>query len=135
MIWGQRRNFLKSLCTRVTRQVIYGSLSYRLPIFSREIQFRKDSGTENPLLCNGSHDHRRRNEEKMLKFLSKTSYKWTILLLLPLEKVRSSFCGIFGQIHSPVQLQITEMLTTFSAVYNHIVALKFLKRIGLYAYR
>ena len=107
---------------------------YRLPIFSREIQCRKNSGNENPLLCNGSHD-RRRNEDKMLKFVGKTCCKWTILLLLPVEKLRSSFCGIFGQIHSPVQLQVTEMLTTFCAVYNHIVALKFLKRIELNAYR
>ena len=65
------------------------------------------------------------NEEKMVKFVGKTSCKWTILLLLSVEILRSSFCGICGQINSPVQLQITGMLTTFCAVYNHIVALKF----------
>ena len=39
--------------------------------------------------------------------------------------LRSSFCGIFEQIHSSVWLQITGMMTTFCAVYNLIVALKF----------
>ena len=42
------------------------------------------------------------NEEKMVKFVGKTSCKWTILLLLSVEILRSSFCGICGQINSPV---------------------------------
>ena len=39
--------------------------------------------------------------------------------------LRSSFCGIFEQNHSSVWLQITGILTTFYAVYSHVVALKF----------
>ena len=42
------------------------------------------------------------NEEKMLTFVGKTCCKWTILSLKAVEILRSSFCGIFGQIHSPV---------------------------------
>ena len=37
----------------------------------------------------------------MLTFVGKTCCKWTILSLKPVEILRSSFCGIFGQIHSP----------------------------------
>ena len=42
------------------------------------------------------------NEEKMVKFVGKTSCKWTILLLISVEILRSSFCGICCQINSPV---------------------------------
>ena len=42
------------------------------------------------------------NEEKMVKFVGKTSCKWTILLLLSVKILRSSFCGICEQINSPV---------------------------------
>ena len=42
------------------------------------------------------------NEEKMVKFVGKTSCKWTILLFLSVEILRSSFCSICGQINSPV---------------------------------
>ena len=76
------------------------------------------------------------NEEKMVEFVDKPCRKWTVLLLRPVEILRSSFCGIFGQIHSPVLLQITGMLDhVLRCVQPHRWCFKIKGLIRLYAYR
>ena len=60
--------------------------------------------------------------------ITATSGKVTFLVLWHFWA--NSFVGVAAN-----GVGVAEMLTTFCAVYNHIVALTFLKRIELYAYR
>ena len=91
--------------------------------FSREIQCRKDSGNENPLLCNGSRDHRNWGENG--KFLGQNFLQMDYSTTTISGNITFLVLWHLWDINSPVQLQITGMLTTFCAGYNHIVALRF----------
>ena len=79
---------------------ILGVVNWVSLIFRAKSSAAKFLGTRTH--CCAMEDMIIENEEKMLTFVGKTCCKWTILSLKAVEILRSSFCGIFGQIHSPV---------------------------------